>query len=94
MVWALYMADKSPKFLLAENYRVDPDGEYIVHSRDPVFVAKRVYDDPLTDFKIISGMGNISRVYGSDAHKIAALMRRLSDWYVSYVAWEENRMEE
>ena len=82
------MAD-FPRFMIAENPMAEPEGEYIYHSQQPRFLAKRVYDNPTTDFIIVDEIDNMNTFFKGDAGKIAKLMSRLGDWYSAYSKWEE-----
>lgn len=74
--------------MIADNPMADPHGEYVYHSQQPRFLAKRVYDNPTTDFEIVDDIDNMGNFFKSDVSKIAGLMRRLGDWYVAYLKWE------
>lgn len=82
------MAD-FPRFLIADNPMAEPDGEYVYHSQQPRFLAKRVYDNPTTYFIIVDEIDNMTAFFKGDVSKIAKLMNRLGDWYFSYLKWEE-----
>lgn len=69
----------------------DPGGEYIYHSQLPRFLAKRVTDNPLSDFEIVDDIDNMGAYFKGDVSKVAGLMRRLGDWYVSYLNWENDK---
>lgn len=83
-----------PRFMIADNPMADPEGEYVYHSQQPRFLAKRVYDDPTTDFKIVDDIDNMLQFFKADAGKIAKLMSRLGDWYNSYLKWEDEQDSE
>jgi len=67
-----------PKFLLANNKNVN--GEiYVVHTQEPRFIAKYTPENTLSHFEIVMEIDS----FGIDVMKIASLMRRLGDWFVS-----------
>lgn len=80
-----------PRFMIADNPMADPEGEYVYHSQQPRFLAKRVYDNPTTDFIIVDDIDNMAVFFKGDASKIAKLMSRLRDWYYSYLKWENDQ---
>jgi len=73
-----------PKFLLCENEEADIEGEYILHTQRPRFLAKRIYDDPEKDFIIVDEIDNIGSFFAQDDQKQAALMTSLDRWYNAY----------
>ena len=82
------MAD-FPKFMIADNIMADPDNEYIYHSQKPRFLAKYTPDDPLSHFAIVDDIDDMANFFNYDAGKLAGLMRRLGDWFVAYLKFEE-----
>ena len=76
--------------MIADNPMADRDGEYVYHSQQPRFLAKRIYDDSTTDFKIVDDIDNMAAFFKNDPGRIAKLMSRLGDWYVSYLKWEDD----
>lgn len=80
-----------PRFMVAENPMAEPDVEYVIHTQEPRFIAKRVYDNPGTDFEIVVEIDNMNVFFKGDALKMAGLMRRLGDWWVAYLKWEETQ---
>ncbi len=79
-----------PRFIIAENPMAEPDAEYILHTQQPRFLAKRVHDNPTTDFEIVDDIDNMAVFFKNDSTKVAGLMRRLGDWYVAFINWEED----
>lgn len=67
----------------------DLEGEYVVHTQQPRFIAKRVYDNSATYFEIVDEIDSIGEFFKGDVSKAAKLMSRLGDWYVAYLKWEE-----
>lgn len=82
------MAD-FPRFMIAENPMAEPDAEYVLHTQQPRFLAKRVHQNPTTDFDIVMEIDDMAKFFNNDVSKIAGLMRRLGDWYVAFIKWEE-----
>lgn len=73
-----------PVFMLCENEQAELDGEYILHTRKPRFLAQRVYDDPKNDFKVVDDIDDMAAFFEQDTAKIAGLMRQMEEWYRSY----------
>ena len=73
-----------PVFMLCENEQAELDGEYILHTHKPRFIAKRVHDDPKNDFKVVDDIDNMSAFFDNDMAKMTGLMRQMEDWYRSY----------
>lgn len=74
--------------MIAENPMAEPGEEYVIHTQRPRFIAKRVYDNPATDFEIVDEIDNIVTAFAGDPQKIAGLMSRLGDWYATYLKWK------
>lgn len=74
---------KIPKFLIAENPLVDINRVYVIHTRFPHFIAR--LEDDQQNFTIAWIESN-----EMDVMRMASLMRRLGDWYVTYCNWEDN----
>lgn len=71
-----------PRFMIAENPMAENGIEYVYHTQQPRFLAKRVFDNPTTDFEIVDDIDNMAAFFKTDPMKVAGLMRRLGDWYV------------
>lgn len=69
---------KFPRFMIAQNVVAEPDGEYVLHTQKPRFLAKKLHDNLITDFEIVDQIDTI------DDSKITGIMRRLEDWYRAY----------
>lgn len=78
-----------PRFMIAFNPMADLSGEYVYHTQEPRFLAKRVYGNPVTDFEIVQEIDHIGDFYKNDVTRMAGLMRRLGDWYIAYKTWEK-----
>jgi hypothetical protein len=78
---------KYPRFMICENPMAEPDEEYILHTQEPRFLAKRVYENPTTDFEIVMEIDNMAAYMNNDVSKLAKLMSRMGDWYISYQNW-------
>lgn len=83
-----------PRFLIAENPMAESDVEYVIHTQEPRFIAKRVYENPGTDFEIVQEIDDMNTFFKGDLQKMASLMRRLGDWWVAYINWEEENHDE
>lgn len=85
---------KYPRFMIAENPMAEYGAEYVLHTQEPRFLAKRVYDNPLSDFEIVMEIDNIGEYFKGDVSKEAKLMSRLGDWWVTYINWEEQNTQD
>ena len=83
-----------PRFMVAENPMAEKDVEYIIHTQEPRFIARKVDDNPITNFEIVDEIDNIGEFFKYNELKISGLMRRLGDWWVSYTKWEEQQNNE
>ena len=79
-----------PRFMIAENPMAEYGVEYIYHTQQPRFLAKKVEDNPLSGFELVDDIDNMSEFFKNDPSKIAGLMRRLGDWWSAYIKWEDN----
>lgn len=77
--------------MIAGNPMAEYGVEYVIHTQDPRFIAKRVYDNPESDFEIVQGIDDMANFFKDDPQKLAGLMRRLGDWYVSYCEWDKEQ---
>ena len=84
---------KFPRFMIAENPMAEYGQEYVYHTQQPRFLAK-ITEDSLSQFEIVDDIDNMLLFFNNDPGKVAGLMRRLGDWWVSYIKWEENHEEE
>lgn len=73
------MADK-PRFMLAQNVLAEPGVEYILHTQKPRILAKINGDN----INLVDQYDDVYSAYNGDATKVAGLLRRMADWYVSY----------
>lgn len=80
---------KFSRFMIAQNPMAEPGAEYVLHTQKPRFLAKKLVDNPVTDFDVIDDIDNIAAFYNHDLIKAAGLMRRLGDWYLSYCKFKE-----
>lgn len=67
----------------------EPNAEYVMHTQKPRFIAKYTPGGPMSDFEIMDEIDNIAEFMNNDPIKVAALMRRLGDWFMAYCKWEE-----
>lgn len=94
MPFKILVMANHPRFMICMNEMAEPDSEYILHTQEPRFLAKRVHDNPTTDFEIIIEFDSIAKFFNNDPMKLAKLMSRMGDWYVTYLKWEEDNYEE
>jgi hypothetical protein len=85
---------KLPKFLLCENEQAELDGEYVLHTQQPRFLAKRIYDDASAAFSVVDDMDDMTAYFEGDTQKRSALMASLSEWYNTYQDYLEEQYGE
>ncbi len=73
--------NKVPDFLLCENEQNDLEGEYVLHTKAPRFLAKLVYDNPEADFVIVDEIDPL------DAGIKVTLLAKMEKWYDDYQAY-------
>ena len=77
-----------PKFMIADDPITDPDNEYIFHTENPRFFAKRVEEDEETAYiDIVEELDNVDEFFHNDPDKKQELLEQLEDWYYSYMEW-------
>ena len=81
-----------PKFLSCDNFMEDEDGEYVLHTQQPRYLAKWNEEDE--GFDIVSEFDDINAFYGGDADKITALFEEMAEWYGEYDEWLDQDVEE
>jgi hypothetical protein len=70
------MDNKPPLFILC---RTRNDQEYILHTGEPAFLAHvLVFDSGTTDIAVVKWLDEPTT---HSAQRMAALMRRMGDWY-------------
>jgi hypothetical protein len=74
-----------PKFLSCDNFMEDEDGEYVLHTQAPKFLAK--WNEEEESFDIVAEFDDISKYYNSDEDKITALFQEMAEWYTEYDEW-------
>ncbi len=79
--------------MICENPMAEYGTEYVLHTQQPRFLAKKVYDNPTTDFEIVDDIDNMASFFSGDPGKVAKLMSRLGDWWITYVNWEEENFK-
>ncbi|RAJ10559.1 hypothetical protein LX64_00163 [Chitinophaga skermanii] len=79
-----------PKFMIADDPVTDPDNEYIFHTQEPRFFAKRVEEDDETAYiDIVQEIDDVEAYYKNDPAKKEQLIEELEDWYYAYMEWLE-----
>lgn len=73
-----------PAFMLCENEQADLDGEYVLHTRTPRFLARRLFDDPGQNFKVVDDIDNMLAHFDNDQAKVDALMSSMNEWFRDY----------
>ena len=73
-----------PIFMLCENEQAELDGEYILHTAKPRFIARRMHENPKNEFKVVDDIDNMSAFFDHDAAKVAGLMYQMEEWYRAY----------
>jgi hypothetical protein len=87
---------KLPKFMIADDPVTDPDNEYIFHTEEPRFFAKRVEEDEEKAYiDIVHEVDNVEAFFKGAPEKKAELLEQLEEWYYSYMEWlEEDEFED
>ncbi|QHS62015.1 hypothetical protein [Chitinophaga agri] len=87
---------KLPKFMIADDPVTDPDNEYIFHTEQPRFFAKRVDEDEENGhIDIVVELDNVDEYFKNDPAKKEELLEELEEWYYSYLEWlEEDEFED
>jgi hypothetical protein len=85
-----------PKFMIADDPVTDPDNEYIFHTEQPRFFAKRVEeDDDHAYIDIVAELDNVDEFFRNAPEKKEELLEQLEEWYVEYMNWlEEDEFDE
>lgn len=81
-----------PKFLSCDNFMEDEEGEYVLHTENPRFLAK--WNEGEESFDIIAEFDDISEYYGGNEDKITALFQEMSEWFAEYDEWLDRDYEE
>ena len=81
-----------PKFLSCDNFMEDEDGEYVLHTQLPKFLAK--WNDEEESFEIVSEFDDISAYFNGNEEDITALFEEMADWYTEYDEWLDQDVEE
>lgn len=80
---------KYPKFLIAENPMAEYGQEYVLHTQKPRMLFKVIEDDKGNfTFEIVDQIDE-----ENDPVKLSGLIRRLTDWWLAYLEWEENNQD-
>lgn len=81
--------------MIADNPMSDDEHKYVYHSQKPRFLARRVYDNPMSSFEIVDEIDSFNEFFKHDLSRVQGLMRRLGDWWVAYEQWlAENEDDE
>jgi hypothetical protein len=85
-----------PKFMIADDPVTDPDNEYIFHTQEPRFFAKRIEDDEENaHIDIVVALDDVDAYFQNSPEKKEELLQELEDWYYEYMDWlEEDEFEE
>ncbi len=81
------MGNMKPKFLLA--FDRDFDKKFVVHTQDPLLIAI-VKEDPNNKYVDLEVVAHDSQAHTQDTNRLAGLMRRMSDWYLSTLVKAKN----
>ena len=79
------MSTSIPKFLSCDNFMEDSDGEYVLHTQEPKFLAK--WNDENEGFDIVDEYDNISDFFSGDETKITTLFEAMAEWFMDYDEW-------
>jgi hypothetical protein len=82
--------------MICDDPVTDPDNEYIFHTQEPRFVAKRVDDDDENaHIDIVEEIDDVAGFFENDMVKLQVLLDELGEWYEEYMDWlEEDEDEE
>jgi hypothetical protein len=84
-----------PKFMIADDPINDPDNEYIFHTEQPRFFAKRVEEDEETAYiDIVSEIDDVEAFFKGKPEAKEALIEQLEEWYYQYMDWLESDDDE
>lgn len=75
--------------MIAENPMAEYGVEYVIHTQEPRFIARKVDDNPTSDFEIVQEIDDFNTFFAGRPERMAGLMRRLGDWWVAYIKWKE-----
>lgn len=79
-----------PKFMICDDPVTDPDNEYIFHTQEPRFVAKRIDDDDdNAHIDIVEEIDDVAGFFENDTVQLQALLDELGEWYNEYMDWLE-----
>lgn len=81
-----------PKFLSCDNFMEDEDGEYVLHTESPRFLAK--WNEEEEGFDIVAEFEDITAYFNGDEDKITSLFEEMSVWYGEYDEWLDQDVEE
>lgn len=81
-----------PRYLVCDNFMDDEDGEYVLHTQTPKFLAR--WNDDNETFDIVAEYDNIAAHFNNDKEKIIAFMEELVSWYEDYDEWLEENVDE
>ena len=82
--------------MICDDPVTDPDNEYIFHTQEPRFVAKRIDDDDdNAHIDIVEEIDDVAGFFENDTVQLQALLDELGEWYNEYMDWlEEDEDEE
>lgn len=81
-----------PRYLVCDNFMDDEDGEYVLHTQAPKFLAR--WNDENETFDIVAEYDNIAAHFDGDKDKLIAFMEELVNWYEEYDEWLEDNVDE
>ena len=81
-----------PRFLVCDNFMDDEDGEYVLHTEKPRFLAR--WNDDEERFDIVAEYDNIAAHFNNDEEQITGLMEEMVNWYEDYDEWLEENVDE
>ncbi|TDX01810.1 hypothetical protein [Dinghuibacter silviterrae] len=81
-----------PKFLSCDNFMEDEDGEYVLHTEAPRFLAK--WNEEEEGFDIVAEFEDITAHFNGDEDKITGLFEEMATWYSEYDEWLDQDVEE
>ncbi|ASZ10739.1 hypothetical protein CK934_06975 [Chitinophaga sp. MD30] len=86
---------KLPKFMIADDPVTDADNEYIIHTQQPRFYAKRVEEDEeMAHIDIVEEIDDVEAFFKDAPEQKEELLQELEDWYYAYMEWLEEDEDE
>lgn len=83
-----------PTFMLCENEQADLDGEYLLHTKAPRFLARRIHDNKKNNFEIVDDIDQMLVFFNNDTTKVEKLLSKMQEWYFTYQKYLDDQYGE